>query len=202
MKIIQNCLVLLALLALSFSGNTDREVAYQHVQNLKEGVLLVRLHQQDILLAKMKHHGLDKQHKYKKAEIFEKNKASYDALSELYSFSEIAFFYGSASSKIKSLDYSGVFLGEDLQVDTSIHISQNVPVYILDVGDIYFPEMSGHQEGVVVMDSEFEPLTDPFPYYVRRRSGMAIIKRTDTDIAILLHNKLTNFYNKSMGIDE
>ncbi len=183
---------------MGFSGNNDREVAYQHIQNLKEGVLLVRLNKQDAVLTKMKFHGLDKEHRKKEDELRVKNKEAYEALSRIYDFSEIHFFYSNSSKMIREGNYSGVFLGPKLIVDTAIKMTENVPVYILDVGDIYFPEMSGHQEGVIVLNNQFEPLTDPYPYFVRRRTGLAILERTDSDIAKILNNKLKSFYNQSL----
>ncbi len=55
--------------------------------------------------------------------------------------------------------------------------------------------MSGHQNGLAVLNAQFEPLESPFPYYVKRSGGF-FIKRTDTDMAIMLNNQFQSFYNK------
>ncbi|MFT6322822.1 MAG: hypothetical protein ACJAWO_000367 [Halieaceae bacterium] len=180
------------------SNINAEKVAVVHIQKLKKGVLLVRLHTQDALIEKMKYYHRDLERKNKLIEIKENNMATYVAFNSAYKFSELRFFYSRDSKKVRDGDFDHLFLNSDLEVDTSIRIDPKAPIYILDVGDIYFPNMSGHQEGVIVMDKNFEPLKKPFPYYVRKRSGMAIIKRTDLDIAIVLNEKMETFYEKSL----
>lgn len=190
---------LLAFVLSSFSGPEEDRVAYNHIQNLKKGVLLVRLHTQDALIAKMKFYHQDVARKKKIEEIYQNNKSAFAAFSAAYKFSEIRFFFGRDSKKVRENDFSNIFINADLEMDTNITVPENMPVYVLDVGDIFFPNMSGHQEGVVVMNTNMEPLTKPFPYYVRKRSGMAIIKRTDLDLAVILNDKLTAYYNESVN---
>ena len=120
------------------------------------------------------------------------------ALSHGYNFSEIRFFFGRESAKVKGGQYENVFLDSSLSIDNSITVPLDVPIYILDVGDIYFPHMSGHQEGMILLDAQFNPLEKPFPYYVRKRSGMAIIKRTDLEMGILLNDRLEAYFKESL----
>ncbi|MGB0805084.1 MAG: hypothetical protein ACPGRC_00250 [Salibacteraceae bacterium] len=187
----------ISILLMGFSLPQNKTEAYSHIQNLKKGVLLVRLHSQDAMIAKMKHFRQDVARVKKIKEIHEKNKETYLAFSSVYDFSDLRFFNGRDSKKVRDGDYSNIFLDDNLEIDTSIKIPQNVPVYVLDVGDIFFPNMSGHQEGVIIMNTIMEPLKKPFPYYVRKRSGMAIIKRTDLDMAVILNNSLKTFYKES-----
>ena len=192
-------ILMIAILSFVFVGfsylDTEKE-AREHIKNIKEGVLLVRLHTQDALIAKMKYYHQDVARKKKIEEIYQKNKSAYAALSSAYTFGEIRFFFGRNSEQVRNGEFDGIFLNQGLEIDSNIQIPPNVPIYVLDVGDIYFPHMSGHQEGVIVMNQNFEPLQKPFPYYVRRRSGMVILKRTDLDIAILLNNRFESFYKK------
>lgn len=181
----------------SFMDVNPEQKAYNHIRNIKKGVVLVRLHTDDAVVEQMRKLSQQKTLKRKLAEIEKKNSEIYKALNTAYTFGEIRFFYARNSKDVREGNFEGIFLGADLTIDSSITIPQNVPIYILDVGDIYFDAISGHMEGVVVMNNEFKPLEKPFPFYVRKRSGMAIIKRTDLDIAMLLNKNFEEFYSRA-----
>ncbi len=181
----------------SFMDVNPEQKAYNHIRNIKKGVVLVRLHTDDAVVEQMRKMRQHKTLKRKLAEIEQKNKDIYKALNTAYTFGEIRFFYARNSKEVKEGKYQNIFLGSDLNIDTTITIPKNVPVYILDVGDIYFDAISGHMEGVVVMNNQFKPLEKPFPFYVRKRSGMAIIERTDLDIAMLLNKNFEEFYSRA-----
>ena len=181
---------------LSFNQASPEETAKRQIKELKEGVLLVRFHTNDAVIAKLKSLHEDKARVKKIEEIYQANLSNYKALTGSYNFSEILFFYGRNSDKVREGEYDNIFLNANLDIDTSIHLDKNESFYILDIGDIYFDHISGHMEGVVVLNSRFEQLEKPFPFFVRKRSGMKIIKRTDQDVAIILNKKLTEFYKK------
>jgi hypothetical protein len=188
-------LVLIGFIGLfGFVNLKPEEKAKREIIDLREGTLLVRLHTDEAVISKMKQFHKDKERKHKIKEIYERNLAQYKAFSTVYNFSEIVFFFGKDSEKVKGREFENIFLNEELKIDTSIKIDDSKPIFILDVGDVYFEHMSGHQEGVVIMNSKFEQLQKPFPFYVRKRSGMAIIKRTDLDVALILDQNLTKFY--------
>jgi hypothetical protein len=134
------------MLFLSFSVTQDSQIAYSHIRKLKNGVLLVRLHAQDAIIEKMRYYHRDIERPKKIKEIYENNMLAYMALTTAYDFSEIRFFFGRESRKVLDEDYKNIFLDSKLEIDTTISIPDSVPIYILDVGDIYFPNMSGHQE--------------------------------------------------------
>lgn len=181
----------------SFMDVNPEQKAYNHIRNIKKGVILVRLHTDDAVVDQMRKLRQHKTLKRKLAEIEQKNTDIYKALNTAYTFGEIRFFYARNSKDVREGNFKSIFLGPELTVDSSITIPQNVPIYILDVGDIYFDAISGHMEGVVVLNSQFEPLEKPFPFYVRKRSGIAIIKRTDLDIAMLLNKNFEEFYSRA-----
>ena len=180
---------------LGFSQISPEETGKRQIKELKEGVLLVRLHTNDAVIAKLKSLYEDKARVKKIEEYYQKNLSNYKALSTAYNFSEILFFYGRDSDKVRNGELDNIFLNEKLEIDTSIHLDKDESFYVLDIGDIYFEHISGHMEGVVVLNSKFEQLQKPFPFFVRKRSGMKIIKRTDLDVALILNKKLTEYYN-------
>lgn len=179
---------------LGFVQLNPEEKAKREIIDLREGTLLVRLHTDEAVISKMKQFHKDKERKYKIQEIYERNLEQYKALSAGYDFSNVVFFFGKDSDKIKNREFENIFLNDELKIETTIKIDASKPIFILDVGDIYFDHMSGHQEGLVVMNSKFEQLQKPFPFYVRKRSGLAIIRRTDLDVALILNKNLEKFY--------
>ena len=181
-----------------FSYVNSDMIAYQQISDLKKGTLLVRLHKNESVINKLKGFHKDKEAKQKTEEVKAQNLAYYKALALGYKFSKIVFFYSEHSEGLKKGSYQNVFLNPSLEIDTSISIDESQPIFILDVGDIYFEHMSGHQEGYVILTNQFEQLEKPFPFYVRKRSGLAIIKRSELDMAILLDEKLTKFYDESL----
>lgn len=188
-------LLLMSVGLLGFKGFSLGQDTVSEIEKLKNGVLLVRLHTDDAVLDKLKELHEDRQWKYKKQEIYDRNLSVYRAFSAAYRFSEIRFFYSNQSKRVKAGDFAGVFLNDRLEFDPEITLPDSVPVFILDVGDIFFEHFGGHMEGVVIMNQEFIPLRKPFPYYVRKRSGLSIIKRSDLDIALILNKKLLEFHS-------
>jgi len=90
----------------------------------------------------------------------------------------------------------GLLIGKNLELDTSIAVPNNVPVYVIDVGDIYFEAYGGHFDGMIVMNDQMVPLKKPFPYYVRKRSGIAIVKRSYLDMVLIMQRELEQFYKE------
>jgi hypothetical protein len=188
-------LILFVSTQFSFIEINPEQKAYNHIRNIKKGVILVRLHTDDVVIEQMKKLQQHRTLKRKQEEIQKKNREMYGALTAAYDFSEIRFFYARDSKKVAARTYENIFLNSDLELDMNITIPENIPVYILDVGDIYFEAISGHMEGIMVMDNQFEALEKPFPFYVRKRSGISIIKRTDLDVAMLLNKNFKEFYS-------
>lgn len=187
--------ICIAFVTFGFTASEREKVAAKHIHQLKNGVLLVRLHQHQAVLDKLKFHGKDLEYAQKKEEIDRSNKSIFESFSRIYNFSEIEFFYAESSKNVRLGELNGIFLNDSLVADPRIIVDPTLPRYILEVGDIVFPSISGHQNGLAILDNQFEPLEAPFPYYVKRSGGF-FIKRTDTDLAILLNSQFESFYNK------
>ena len=174
-----------------------RKVAYSHIKELHSGVLLVRIHNDDAVVATMKSMHQDKLLKEKLEEVNTRTKEIYMAFTTGYTFTKVYFFYGRDSEKVKNGQLNGIFIGSDLEVDTAIQVPENVSFYIMDVGDIYFEAYGGHFDGMIVMNNSFEALKKPFPYYVRKRSGFALIRRSYLDMVLLIQREFDKFYKES-----
>tara|TARA_Y100000782_G_scaffold115112_1_gene154748 strand:+ start:5525 stop:6136 length:612 start_codon:yes stop_codon:yes gene_type:complete len=171
------------------------EEANSHIRNIKNGVVLVRLHTQE---NKIKH--FLKYDNYEAAqavrrEQVEKNKAIFTAFKEVFDFTKLYFFYSHHSAQVKEGDFStGFLLNDAMEEDPRVFLPEGVPVYIIDVGDVYFDNFGTHMKGMVVMNQQFEPLENPFPYYIRKRSGLKILERSDVDMVAKLNENLHEFY--------
>jgi hypothetical protein len=183
-------------LSVNAQSSAEKE-AYSQIVDLKSSVILVRLQTQDIVLDKMKRLRQNKLLRAKLQEINSHHIAVYRAFSSAFSFTEVYFFYGRNSEQIKNREWDGLFVDSSLQCNSSITLPKDTSFYIIDVGDIYFDAFGGHFEGMVVMDENFNPLKKPFPYYVRRRSGMTIIKRTDLEMAAIFQKEFESFYQEA-----
>lgn len=182
-----------------FSQSAEKKLAYTQIKEIKKGIILVRLHTDEVVVNKMKELHQKNLLKAKLQEIKEHNTAIYTAFLSGFTFTEIRFFYSRNTDQIKQGNYDGLLLNERLEEDALITIPLNVPVYIIDVGDIYFEAFGGHFEGMVVMNQDFTPLKKPFPFYVRRRSGIAIIKRSDLDMVAYLQSHFDAFYTSALA---
>jgi hypothetical protein len=194
-KLVVVLFVIVSVGLFGFSTFKPEEKARTQIFQMYEGVLLIRLHTEDILLAKLKTLHFDKTRRKKVKEIEARNKSIYNAFTNGYSFNEVYFFYRRDSEKVRKGEFDGVFLDENLSPDNSIKLDSNKPIFVLEVGDIYFEHMAGHIEGVAVLNDQLKQLEKPFPFYVKKRSGFAILKRSDLDLAVLLDKKLKNYYN-------
>ena len=172
-------------------------VAYNHIRVLKKSAVFVRLHTDDMVLDKLKRMKQYKTLEARKEEIYANNKETYAAFTSAFTFAPVYFFYGRDSDKVRNRDFFNIFLNEELVPDSTIKFSSDSTFFIIDVGDIYFDAFGGHFEGMAVMDSRFEPLKKPFPYYVRKRSGISIITRTDLEMVLILQKELEEFFEES-----
>ena len=176
---------------------SNRKVAYEQINTLKNSVLLVRLHTDEAIVAEMKKKGQNKLLKEKLKELKAQNKEAYMAFTTNYTFTSVYFFYARTSDSIRNRELKNIFIGPDLKVDTSISLPSDQSIFIIDVGDIYFEAFAGHFEGMIVMDDQFVPLKKPFPYYVRKRSGFAIVKRSDVSMVQIFQRKFEEFLEES-----
>tara|TARA_R110002050_G_scaffold109799_1_gene221338 strand:+ start:67580 stop:68230 length:651 start_codon:yes stop_codon:yes gene_type:complete len=181
-----------------FSISDQESKAISQIKEIHEGAIFVRLHTDDAVLAKLKSLHYDKTYRKKVKEINASNKEVLAAFTSGYSFSKVYFFFSRDSEKIRNENFENVFVNSDLEIDTTIHFNSDTPFYVVDIGDVYFEHINGHMEGIVVLDRQFNQLKKPFPFYVRKRSGFAILKRTDVDMALILDKKFQLFYDKAV----
>lgn len=187
--------IVLALLATGFTQDSKTVYVKNHISNLKDGVLLVRLHEHLGAQKKM----LELKHyvslEGKKMEVAKKNNGMIKAFKDHYDFSLVYFFYARHTDEIVAKNYKEfVFDSNRVKVDVNMIGSKNV--YILDGEQVYFEHFGQDSEGYAVYDDSLRLLEKPFPFYVRKRSGTLIVKRTEPEMVIKLQEELDKTFKK------
>lgn len=116
------------LFAQVFSINDS--LAYEHLQMLEDGVLLVRLQDKEKKLRLLKEAGMHARAAKVKASNDEQNAKIIDGFKTVYEYSEVYFFYSRDSKKILAKEYEGnlFYDGDEIEIDSTRHI------YICDFG--------------------------------------------------------------------
>lgn len=172
------------------NAQSNKEIALYQIQDLKQSALLVRLstsENQLEILRKMK--NMNRYNEVKKAQEEENQKIIHAFTSELSFVPAIYFFASNKSEQIKNGNLSNVLLDKNLKVVDSIPFKT---FYIAEFGrteELNIP-------AVVIMNSNFKQLDEPFPFFTRTYETLPIIKRSHQRTVELLNEKLYSFYNQ------
>ena len=173
--------------------------SFFHVKQLKTAEVLIRLKTNENSIYYMKAKGNNVAAEELRKKQLVKNREIVDAFKQMYDFSDVKFFYSTHTLNVKNGYYDGIFLNDSLVSDESIKLRDTSNVYIIDVGHVYFPSFGNHMEGIVMMDNSFKPLPKPFPYFVRKRSGLFFLKRTYAEVVELFNRQIHDFYDYTIG---
>lgn len=181
---------LLLFLPLISLAQDKRKIADQHLCNLKNGALLIRLYTSESKIEALQKLGRVKEAEeaIRKQEL--ENRLIYTTFKAVYNFSPIYFFYNTSSDKIRMQDYRGNLLNEGLKPDSGIIISEKY-IYIADLD--LTPGTGLY--ALVVKDKDFQFLDGPFPYYIKRFNLLPVFKRTLYEMVNLLNKKLNKDFN-------
>ncbi len=184
----------MALGVVAQTAKDKRAAAEEAVVQMRSGYILVRLHTRKNAIEALLHMGNEEGANNVRLQQEKVNREIQQAFRQHFRFCEVRFFYSDDSRFIKNGEFRGHLLNDSLQRDTSIAIDTAKPVFVVDIGDVYFPAFGSHMLGLVVMNDQFEPLEKPFPYFVRKRSGLFFLRRTNTDMVMILQRNLMHFY--------
>ena len=180
-----------------FNKEAD-SIAYSHIQRLKNSVLFVRLRTNHLSIQKLEEQRKFKEADYLRAKAERENKSIIQAFKNTFTFCDVHFFLSESTEDVKWRDFDGIFVDDSLQAIPRSPIDEYAPFYTLDFGQVYFQTFSEHFEGIAVMDEYFQQLERPFPYFVRKLSGIRVVKRTDEEMVLELQKNLDEFYNQSI----
>jgi len=175
---------------------TDENQSINQINELKNGVLLVRLKTSENAIK-----YLEQQGKYEEAEqLFQQQKINnleiINAFKQHFTFCPVYFFFNNQSQKILNSDFENVFLTENLSIDSSIKLIN--PVYYFAEFDILetSDEASGGTgiEALIIKDKNLKQLSKPFPFYVRKNELM-MGTRNIRSVVIMLNFNLEQYYN-------
>lgn len=193
----------------------------EHIIQLKEGALLVRLKTKKLGI-----NALRKVGKNEEADIIEKKQAEFNlniisSFKANFNFCPTYFFFSDQSTNIKERQFDKViFLNDSLRPDTTIKFN-NQYFRIADFGVVeqdtakYFSHYSFEQDanfsikkvsnyyggpdfgysGLIISSDRFIQLRHPFPYFVRTRDALPTKKKLNVTVKTM-NKKLQTFYKK------
>ena len=201
--------------------NRNATIAKDHIKNLREGVLLVRLKTRENKINALKRAGAFETAKKVAQEQAQENMIIIKAFRDTFNFCPVYFFYSSDSRFIanQQLD-SVVFLSDDLKPDSSLSINGNF--YLVAEFDqvkeikgtenkdetYYYKGDNGYQQGekgagytnmgfsaLVVKDGHFNQMARPFPYYVKTNENIFFLRKPKASTVNQLNLNFYSFYS-------
>lgn len=174
MKTIIILLFLLCVGGIAFSQTYQNPVAA--IQDLKEGVLVVRLRTHANKIAKLEgkiasgdlsekaHENYVSELEETRREVAEENRLLREAFKSQYNFSDYLFLYDTLAPALKDEKISGVFLNEAGEVDLDITLKG--PFLMVGIGPVLNSESAAINESLIFYDRNFNAMQSPFPSHV------------------------------------
>jgi len=188
----------------------------QYILDLKEGILLVRLHTQKNTLEALKQRGQNAAADKIAAEQAQENLEIVKAFKDEFTFCPVYFFYSDESKALKAKDFGQVhFLDSTLQVANTKPLSEkhfltaefgtlstDTVIYpVATPGDgeggqkIFFQGSTNDISALLVMNDELTQLQRPFPFYVRIFKGLPFERKKGKAVK-RLDQKLNRYYEE------
>jgi hypothetical protein len=183
---------------MAFTADTNQSYTAKHISELKNGVLLIRLHEHTGVQKKLLELKQYKRLEEKKKEVALKNGEMLDAFKAHYTFSKYYFFYARNTQKIVAKNFESVVFDTNL-VAIDAQEFNNTTLYMLDGETVFFESFGDDQEGYAIYNDSLQLLEKPFPYYIRKRGVGMIRKRTENEMVIKLQETLEKTYDKNVS---
>lgn len=182
-------------------ARNKRVAAYDNIQLIKNGALLVRLSDRKKSLAAYKRAGDHAIAKRIEAELLKDNLRLMDLFTTYFDFCPVYFFYSSDSKAVCSGNANGLLLNAQLERDPSIVIQQDT-FFIAELGvlkdedkieddNTYNPTTL--QRVFIIKDRFNKQLASPLPFYQR-----IIFDRYWPRLITKWNERLHKFYNSSI----
>ena len=173
---------------LVFSQDSYDE-AKVRLDNLKKGMLLVRLQTGNKQVNALMDKGLLEEAEAIRQEQYEENKEAILAFSQVFDFCPVYFFYSDESEAIRAKELSGVIFNSDLEMLNNVSA---LPEYFLTAEFAETPNLK--IDGVVIMDEKMLPLEAPFPFYQREHIMLGLISLSKGKMVERLNKRLHEQY--------
>ncbi len=186
MKLYLGILTLLLFASVGPAASQSAEKrAEEAIRDLKGGTLLIRLPSRqrkiDAMEQVLSGYGPDDKGRARMEKLLRQtrqeaaafNRHMVAAFRDSFDFAKVRFFYDYDTPKLQAGETAGVFLNEELKADPSISLPGG-PYYVLGFGQTQ-KDYSDGLEAMYIMDSEFERMMPPFPYYQRLNDFAAFV---------------------------
>ncbi|MDX1942217.1 MAG: hypothetical protein SFU99_16755 [Saprospiraceae bacterium] len=146
------------------TARLQKDIAGKHIEELKNGVLLVRLRTLEDKIAALQKIGKTEQAESVKQEQELQNQRIINGFNKYFDFCPVYFFYSIHAKQIGQHDFSNVIF--DAQGESvSSNLLEGKPFYIGYYGDYLEPGVSTplNIQAVAILDQHFVQLASPFP---------------------------------------
>lgn len=171
-------------------NNNKKTRAKNQIIALSNGILLVKLYSEKNKLKALK--DSDRLGEYE-AKLKEEHDNIIASFKTHYKFSKVAFFYSHDHHLVKSGDYSSVI---DMNGNVLNITTRKAQIFILDSRNVFVESMAIDQRGYSILGNDFQVLSKPFPYYVRKREALSFLRRDFNTLTLILNNNLEAYLNK------
>lgn len=203
LKNISTLFALILMFSSSVFGQPNRFVAWHQIDQLKNGVLLVRLQTSQKKIDHLKKSGdTNKADAVKEAQEFE-NESLIMFFDKHFDFCPVYFFYSPHAVDIRNGNYQELFLANG---DKAANLnSENIFFVAVKKAAIDSEFNSSQGRLLTIMDREFKDLVHPFPFYTRFHGYEYFenILYGDTDLRLFekdvrtFNRNLTDFHRKT-----
>lgn len=194
-----------------------KEQSIEQINELRNGVLLVRLKTKENTISALKERGLDNKAKQIENELYETNKAIMDAFKSNFDFCKFYFFSSKYSVFLKNKQFDSVFYyNSELVIDknirpliTKFYVAEYAPIESdtssyykstkpirgengIEKKDNYYKQGTYGFEALIIRSDGFVQLAKPFPYYVRTWDSWIKPKK----VVKKMNKKLKKYYEK------
>ncbi len=183
-------ILFLANFQLPCNAQNAREKAVKEIQDLKNGVLLIRIKQNSLKIRALEEHGHLSEAKEEAKRIEMERKEILMAFRTRYRFGKFYFFDSEHSNEIRNRNFSGFVFDTLLN---PILLSKNTPFLTAEFGE----SQKMNFDALVVMDTNFVQLENPFPFMVKVNGG-GLVKRSKVQVIEIWVSELERLFSKSL----
>lgn len=173
--------------------------------NLKDGALLVSLSTRNTAIKLYRENGQEYVADRMEQEQFEENQAIMKGFLKHFNFCPVYFFYLDDAAQVRTGNTRGIFLNDHLKRDSTITLKQDffmiagygpleAESYVIP-GDTTKPKEYVNPNALdrvlVVKDSSFMQMIEPFPHYV-----LAVMEKYYEKQIKQLNERFHNYYNR------
>ncbi len=158
----------------SCAAHRQRQItAYDHIENLNNGAILVRLQTGEKKVEALKKAGLEEKAVKAKETQETRNQQIVTAFKTNFNYCPVYFFYAPESAKVKAGEFNGVLFDTELKPISSLEHIPDGKWLMSELGQTQDPLGKNNQEKVnaskgvysfVLKDRDFKQLARPFPY--------------------------------------